>query len=223
MKRPRWLLSTAALVALVALATVSCLGKPEEPTPTPTVERLTPVQVEVGQQVEVLVEPGAVSESGLCVDLLPYMVTASQVDSVHGEPLSCTVGRTERSRLQFVRDAAGVLYLLKIELLLLYAGDVPRSPGGPGTRSCADIVQYLLPAAAEIGIPGHIVCWFDPLPRGHTHTETIRVWGVVPPDGPTGPIPEDIHCWELVPFVGPPIDRIGREGATYAYVPCILN
>jgi len=194
-KRSRWLLSTAALVALVALATVSCLGKPEAPTPTPTVEPLTPVQLEVGQRVEVLVEPGAVSESGLCVDLLPYMVPASQVDSVHGEPLSCTVGRTERSRLQFVRDTADVLYLLKIELLLLYTGDVPRSPGGPGTRLCEDVVQYLLPATADISVPrGRLVCWFEPLLEGHTHTEVIKVWGVVPPNGSVRTLPEDVHC-----------------------------
>lgn len=165
-----------------------------------------------------MVERSAASTSGACMELLPAMIPASQADTSRGEPAACTIGSAERSRLQFVEDSNGVLYLRKIELLLLYIGSPPRSPGGPGTRLCEDAVQYLLPASAEVGIPGAIVCWFEPLLKGHTHTETIRVWGVIPPDGPTAALPDDVHCWELTQFLGPPLDR---EGATY--VPCILD
>jgi len=198
-----------------ASATPAARAPTPAPTPTPTLE---PVVVPVDQRVNVLVYADAPAGEGMrCRDLLPYMVPLSAVGKVPAQ--GCIMDITAATRLEFVQGQGDVLYLYRVEILTYWLGAHP----GPwlGIRDCFEILPRLQPAdVAPTTARVVVTCRYQPLPRGHVHDRVSRVWFLIPLDAGVRPeeIPEDVHCWELTRYLGPPRGDIG----TFP-VPCTLD
>ena len=189
---------------------------PATPIPTPSFTQTQPFPLQPGQQVRVAVYPGTQPQSGTCMDLLPGMLPVSALDMFRGDSVGCTMSLVEKVRLQFLQDTQGVLYLSRVQLLVL------AGPGLPDVHSplCEDIAQYLLPPSADPRTArGRLVCWSEPQPRGHQHENVIKVWGQLPDYSPVLTFPDGVHCWELTRFLGP----ARGDGILPIDVACILN
>jgi len=178
-------------------------------------DQLQPITLTPGQQVQVAVYPDAPSDQAPCFDLLPYLVPASAAGQLATNVIPCTSSLADRARLQFVATPDGVLYVHKVQLLLRPTPSLPDAH----SQFCDDLVQFLLPASAPISAGrGRMVCWSEPLAGGHEHIDVIEVWSDLRVEPPVQHLPDGVHCWELIPYLGPPFEGIQTRPQK-----CILN
>lgn len=127
----------------------------------------------------------------------------------------CRIGGTEVFRFRFVRDPDGVLYLDRVEILVIFSAGLPQQRAD---SSCSAIAQFLIPTSVDPETAAFVgTCAVEPLVRGHPHDAPLSIWARVPADPSLPSLPQDIHCWELARYLGAP------RGFASVNVPCLLN
>ena len=172
--------------------------------------------VNPGETLRVWMYENAPAALGDCANRLSFMIPLQAPANVRGKAVECRWGGRDYGRYRYVLDAEGVAHLEDVQLLLLGNKELPQ-PLAPA--KCRDLLPGILHSMDQPSqATWRFVCTYEMPVRNEQRPQVTEVWGVVTSDSTgTDPLPSNRRCWELLTFLGGPVETMGTP------VRCLLD